>query len=308
MNRKGTKEKFITKANLRYNSIYDYSKVIYVNSSTKVTIICKEHGEFSRTPHYHVSSDGGCPICKKKYSINFKNMKKLSYDNTIPEPGTFYCVYKTTNLLNNKIYIGIHKTKDLNDGYIGSGLMLQRAIDKYGRQNFKYEILRFCNCEKDMFEMEKTIVNDDFLKREDVYNIAPGGFGGDRFTTNPNKEKIRKQMKNRVKDKNGMYGRKHTKESIEKMRLKLKGRRKGIKTWNAGIHKHQPIYTTYIIISPTKETFKLDGNIHEFCERNNILCTSTLFYINKGIIPPPRSSAKYSIQRFNLAGWEFKAY
>ena len=53
----------------------------------------------------------------------------------------FYTVYKTTNLLNNKIYIGLHETEDLNDSYLGSGILLKQAIKKYGSNNFKKEIV-----------------------------------------------------------------------------------------------------------------------------------------------------------------------
>lgn len=57
----------------------------------------------------------------------------------------YYIVYKTTNLVNQKIYIGQHSTENLNDGYLGSGVLLQKAIKKYGRQNFIRETLEFCS-------------------------------------------------------------------------------------------------------------------------------------------------------------------
>lgn len=50
-------------------------------------------------------------------------------------------VYKTTNVLNGKIYIGVHSTDDLNDGYMGSGKAISTAIKKYGEENFTTEIL-----------------------------------------------------------------------------------------------------------------------------------------------------------------------
>jgi hypothetical protein len=41
-------------------------------------------------------------------------------------------VYKTVNNISNKIYVGVHSTEDLDDGYLGSGLLLNRAIKKNG--------------------------------------------------------------------------------------------------------------------------------------------------------------------------------
>jgi hypothetical protein len=53
----------------------------------------------------------------------------------------YYLIYKITNLINNKIYIGKHITKDKNDDYMGSGKLITRAIEKYGLENFKKEII-----------------------------------------------------------------------------------------------------------------------------------------------------------------------
>lgn len=89
----------------------------------------------------------------------------------------FYYLYKITNTLNNKIYIGIHQTKDLSDGYFGSGLNLNRAIKKYGKENFVKEILEYFDNEESMIEREKQLVNSDFVKSNDTYNIMEGGKG-----------------------------------------------------------------------------------------------------------------------------------
>lgn len=55
-----------------------------------------------------------------------------------------YCIYKVTNLLNNKTYIGQHKYEDENNPmgyYKGSGKLLHLAYNKYGFENFKIEVL-----------------------------------------------------------------------------------------------------------------------------------------------------------------------
>lgn len=89
-----------------------------------------------------------------------------------------YLVYKTTNLVNGKIYIGKHETDNLDDGYLGSGKLLKRAIEKYGEENFQREILFECSSKAEMDAREAELVNEDFLKRDDVYNLKQGGEGG----------------------------------------------------------------------------------------------------------------------------------
>lgn len=90
----------------------------------------------------------------------------------------FHIVYQTTNIINKNIYVGAHSTDQLEDGYIGSGYKLQEATRKYGKENFKKEILHLYDCPLKMFEKEKEIVDEEFIKRRDVYNIVTGGYGG----------------------------------------------------------------------------------------------------------------------------------
>ena len=114
---------------------------------------------------------------------------------------TFYTVYKITNTVNNKIYIGIHKTTNLNDDYYGSGKLIKHAIKKYGKENFSKDVLQIFNSLEEAVALEKQLVNKDFVESINNYNISlGGGLGG--------------------KDINGLtfLGKLHSEETKEKIR------------------------------------------------------------------------------------------
>lgn len=114
-------------------------------------------------------------------------------------------IYKTANLENGKIYIG--KDTKNEPTYIGSGMLLHKAIKKYGIDRFTKEILEECN---DHIELAKQeiywIAKFNATDRKIGYNITDGGFGGDTFTNNPNKEIIRERYRQNTTDRNKRYG------------------------------------------------------------------------------------------------------
>ena len=83
----------------------------------------------------------------------------------------FYYLYEIKNLVNSKIYVGVHKTRNMNDGYMGSGKVIRSAIEKYGIENFQKVILETFGDTKAMYAREKEVVTEEFLAREDVYNL-----------------------------------------------------------------------------------------------------------------------------------------
>jgi len=101
-----------------------------------------------------------------------------------------YLIYKITNKLNNKFYVGAHKTHDKNDEYFGSGKILSRSVEKHGKEKFHKEILHECQTEDDMWVMEANIVDDEFIARPDTYNIKCGGCGGFDFINNNNMNNV----------------------------------------------------------------------------------------------------------------------
>lgn len=111
----------------------------------------------------------------------------------------FYTIYKITNNINSKFYIGKHQTVDLQDGYMGSGKLIKLAIEKHGLENFTKEILHVFSTEEDMNNAEKDLV----VLSELSYNLCEGGKGGFSHINNTGIPKFK--------------GKKHTEESKKKM-------------------------------------------------------------------------------------------
>jgi hypothetical protein len=89
----------------------------------------------------------------------------------------YHFIYKTTNLLNGKYYIGMHSSDSLTDGYLGSGKRLRYSINKYGKINHIREILEFCKTREDLKAREIEIVNLNEITKLECMNLKIGGEG-----------------------------------------------------------------------------------------------------------------------------------
>lgn len=90
----------------------------------------------------------------------------------------YHYIYKTTCIVTNKFYIGMHSTDNLEDGYIGSGKRLWYSINKHGKDNHVCEILEFLESRELLREREKQLVNLDLLNDSMCMNLMLGGGGG----------------------------------------------------------------------------------------------------------------------------------
>lgn len=137
-----------------------------------------------------------------------------------------YCIYRITNLINGKTYIGQHQYRDLNDNYMGSGKRLRAAQAKYGIENFKKDILVFNVSKKEHADLlEKTFIAAEREKVgvENCYNIADGGEGGN---TGPRSEEAIRKTSEAHKGK-------HLSEEWKK---KISEANKGRLPWSTGKH------------------------------------------------------------------------
>lgn len=98
-------------------------------------------------------------------------------------------IYKITNTINNKIYIG--KDTRNNPNYMGSGVYLKKAINKYGIENFRKEILENVEDNQTLCQLEKEWIKFYKESGHPMYNISDGGDGGNTWENNPNFEEIK---------------------------------------------------------------------------------------------------------------------
>lgn len=108
-----------------------------------------------------------------------------------------YIVYKITNLINGKYYIGVHQTCNIDDGYMGSGVLLHAAYKKYGVENFNKEIIANCKDPNEMFEIEHDLVETN-SKNKMSYNLMDGGHGGFNYINSLDKNGTKFGVKRRL--------------------------------------------------------------------------------------------------------------
>lgn len=136
---------------------------------------------------------------RNKKHIKYKENKEWN-ENSLKKIYNYYYIYKTINMVNNRYYIGMHMTNDINDDYMGSGVALNKAIKKYGKDSFKKEIIGYYNCYKDLAEAEAKIITQDVLNDPLSYNLTLGGVGGPAFKGKHHTKQTRIKISKKVRD------------------------------------------------------------------------------------------------------------
>ena len=148
--------------------------------------------------------------------------------------------YVTINILNNKKYVGMHSALNTDNSYLGSGILLKRAIKKYGKENFKKEVICICENKVIAHENEKKYIEQYNSIQPNGYNIHPnGGLGPNDVQTAESIKKMSEKLKGRPAWNKGI---KHSKEAIEKI-IKAKAKYKG----KPG-HKHTEEFKAMVAI------------------------------------------------------------
>lgn len=163
-------------------------------------------------------------------------MNNISNIKRTPIKHIYGYIYLTTNLVNGRKYIGQHaySKPEVDKTYLGSGKALEKAINKYGKENFIVDILGWAQSLKELDELEKYFIRElDAVESRIYYNLSVGGHGISRGSR-MSQETRKKMSMSRMGEKNpmyqngilvtgrnnGMYGKIHSKETKQKIREK----------------------------------------------------------------------------------------
>lgn len=212
------------------------------------------------------------------------------------EDDYYHYLYKIYNKINQKIYIGIHSTKDINDNYSGSGYALNEAYKKYGSENFIKYIIQFFNNRTDLLNKESEIVNEEFIKDCNNYNLCLGGNApltnhvvvvdphtNETFICSKDDYRYINGLVEHINSgtRNNRYGCHQNEEFKEHMRNIMKGKLSGKDSPFYGIKRSKDI------CDKIKQSKKGKICIHKDNKNKYINPTDLEYYINNGYIKGP---------------------
>lgn len=182
-------------------------------------------------------------------------------------------VYKITNKINGKFYIGKRKhSNPQKDPYTGSGKLIKLAIEKYGIQNFSKEILAVFEGNEEASKYEASLITENMIKSSACYNMHEGGHGGFAHINNLPASERKNILSLKLKQKQGLIdigGTKNwTDESFKRVREQgQRNRELGLCRGHkhsekfkkeASIRQSKRCWITNIITGESRYVFKTD--------------------------------------------------
>ena len=224
-----------------------------------------------------------------------------------------HIVYQTINLINNKIYIGVHKIKNKeDDGYVGCGVYktqersymvkqtaFHKAVAKHGPDNFVRTTLKEFSTKRKAYEYEAELVTLEFCKLSTNYNMKPGGGGGFNFVGKHHTE----ESKQKIKDNSAFKGKKRPQAFADNMskiqkgkilseETKLKSSKTKKEKFKSGETKSvsRSILVVDLFLN-TESTFK---SLKEFANQESLNYGSLKVYTRKNMIYKERYKITYT--------------
>lgn len=233
----------------------------------------------------------------------------------------FFTIYKITNKINGKYYIGAHETYNLDDGYMGSGTTIRKAISKYGLDNFEKEYIQFHKSSEEMYLSEKDVIGDLWLNDKLCYNEKPGGIGGWGYVDSYGEKNCMKRkdvvnkVSNSLKEKyksDSVYAAKLI-ENLEKATYAAAEKRRGQTDSEETKRKRaESLKQTargkkpkYLLIDYEGNEFKY-ATLTECCEIHDLNRNVLYRWLNKGKIEKTVHATRISLSAINTYGWEIK--
>ena len=174
------------------------------NNNIVLSDTCTVMPTATETTEYQIELEDGTLIkCTPSHRFmlkdgSYKEAQYLTENDDILEFLPVGYVYRVTNLINGRTHIGQHKKRFFDKNYYGSGLLISREVKKYGKRNFKIEILDWAKTIDQLNELETKYIAKEKTLNENCINLSDGALGGHEnyncksktYVNKPNKDKI----------------------------------------------------------------------------------------------------------------------
>jgi hypothetical protein len=179
---------------------------------------------------------------------------------------TYFIIYRTTCLVSNKFYIGMHKTNNLQDGYLGSGTILKRSVNKHGVENHICEILEYLPDLDSLIKREREIVNEKLISDPSCMNLKIGGLGGGGFWNKEHQLKCQQAGGNAtIENVRNIHFKKLKEDSIYKENYSITKSQTQIGDKNPFYGKHHDLET----YKPCKKVLQINKTTGEIINQFN---------------------------------------